>query len=79
MRPFLIGGSTRLPFLMVLFSILGGLESMGFIGLFLGPATMAAFMALWREWTEPGTETLTTRAAPAPPGAARRRQRPRRA
>jgi hypothetical protein len=25
---------------------------MGFIGLFLGPAVMAALIALWREWTE---------------------------
>ncbi|MBV9827199.1 MAG: AI-2E family transporter [Alphaproteobacteria bacterium] len=50
-RPFLIGGSTRLPFLLVLLGILGGLESMGFIGLFLGPAMMAALVALWREWT----------------------------
>jgi predicted PurR-regulated permease PerM len=52
-RPFLIGGAARLPFLWVLFGILGGLETMGFIGLFLGPAVMAALIALWREWTEP--------------------------
>jgi predicted PurR-regulated permease PerM len=51
-RPALIGGSARLPFLWVLFGLLGGLETMGFIGLFLGPAIMAALIALWREWTE---------------------------
>jgi predicted PurR-regulated permease PerM len=32
--------------------LLGGLETLGFIGLFLGPAIMAALIALWREWTE---------------------------
>ncbi len=53
-RPFLIGGAARLPFLLVLLGILGGLQTMGFIGLFLGPAVMAALIALWREWTEPG-------------------------
>ena len=52
-RPFLIGGAARLPFLWVLLGILGGLESFGFLGLFLGPAVMAALMSLWREWTEP--------------------------
>jgi predicted PurR-regulated permease PerM len=52
-RPVLIGGAIRLPFLLVLFGILGGLQTMGFLGLFLGPAVMAALVALWREWTEP--------------------------
>jgi len=41
-RPFLIGGAARLPFLLVLLGILGGLQTMGFLGLFLGPAAMAA-------------------------------------
>jgi predicted PurR-regulated permease PerM len=52
-RPVLIGGATRLPFLLVLLGILGGLESLGLLGLFVGPAVMAAFVALWREWTGP--------------------------
>jgi predicted PurR-regulated permease PerM len=50
-RPVLIGGAARLPFLWVLFGLLGGLETLGFIGLFLGPAIMAALIALWRDWT----------------------------
>ena len=36
-RPVIIGGAARLPFLWVLLGILGGLESFGIIGLFLGP------------------------------------------
>jgi predicted PurR-regulated permease PerM len=63
-RPVLIGGAARLPFLWVLLGILGGLETFGFLGLFLGPAMMAALIALWREWTEiPATERI--RPAPA--------------
>lgn len=50
-RPALIGGATRLPFLWVLLGILGGIEAWGLIGLVLGPALMAALMLLWREWT----------------------------
>jgi predicted PurR-regulated permease PerM len=46
----LIGGAVKLPFLWVLLGILGGLEGFGLIGLFLGPAVMAALIALWREW-----------------------------
>ena len=51
-RPVLIGGATKLPFLWVLLGILGGVEAWGLIGLFLGPAIMAALILLWREWTD---------------------------
>ncbi|MDO9711298.1 AI-2E family transporter [Paracraurococcus lichenis] len=50
-RPALIGGATRLPFLLVLLGILGGVETWGLLGLFLGPAIMAALVLLWEEWT----------------------------
>lgn len=49
-RPSLIGGSTKLPFLWVLLGILGGAETWGLIGLFIGPATMAALHFLWKRW-----------------------------
>ena len=49
-RPVLIGGATRLPFLWVLIGILGGVESLGLLGLFVGPATMATLMLLWRDY-----------------------------
>lgn len=49
-RPALIGGAVKLPFLWVLLGILGGLEAFGLLGLFLGPAIMAAAISLWREW-----------------------------
>jgi predicted PurR-regulated permease PerM len=52
-RPVLIGGAVRLPFLWVLLGILGGLETFGIVGLFVGPAVMAALISLWRDWTEP--------------------------
>jgi predicted PurR-regulated permease PerM len=49
-RPVLIGGATRLPFLWVLLGILGGVAVWGLFGLFFGPALMSALMLLWREW-----------------------------
>jgi predicted PurR-regulated permease PerM len=63
-RPALIGGAARLPFLWVLLGLLGGLETLGFIGLFLGPAIMAALIALWRDWT--GVPEPEARTAPQP-------------
>ncbi len=58
-RPALIGGATRLPFLWVLFGILGGVETWGIVGLFVGPALMAALILLWREFTESPSEQGT--------------------
>ncbi|MEO6917985.1 MAG: AI-2E family transporter [Collimonas sp.] len=49
-RPLLIGSSTRLPFLLVLFGILGGAQTFGLLGLFIGPALMTVLTVLWRDW-----------------------------
>jgi len=49
-RPVLIGSSTRLPFLLVLFGILGGAETFGLLGVFIGPALMTVLMVLWTEF-----------------------------
>jgi predicted PurR-regulated permease PerM len=49
-RPVIIGEGAKLPFLWVLLGILGGIESFGLVGIFLGPALMAALVSLWRSW-----------------------------
>lgn len=49
-QPALIGGAARLPFLLVLIGIIGGMQSFGLLGLFLGPVIMAALLTIWREW-----------------------------
>jgi predicted PurR-regulated permease PerM len=54
-RPFVISSSARIPFLLVMFGVLGGLAAFGLIGLFLGPAILAVLMALWREWQTEAT------------------------
>ncbi len=51
-RPALIGGATRLPFLWVLIGILGGAETLGVLGLFVGPAVMAVLVMLWRDYLD---------------------------
>src|SRR6202140_1831014 len=44
-QPALIGGAGRLPFLLVLIGIIGGVESFGFLGLFLGSVFMGGPVA----------------------------------
>jgi predicted PurR-regulated permease PerM len=61
-RPVLIGGAAKLPFLWVLLGIFGGLETFGLVGLFLGPAIMAALVSLWREWSDPLPHRLDLKA-----------------
>ena len=51
-RPVLIGGSVKLPFLWVLLGILDGVETFGLLGLFLEPTVMAVLISVWRDWTE---------------------------
>ena len=51
-KPVMIGGAIELPFLAVLFGILGGVELMGILGLFLGPIIMVLFVTLWNESLE---------------------------
>jgi predicted PurR-regulated permease PerM len=49
-RPLVISSAARIPFLPVIFGIVGGLMAFGLIGLFLGPFVMAMLIAVWREW-----------------------------
>ena len=56
-RPKIIGGAVKLPFLWILFGILGGVEVFGLIGLFAGPALMALVIMMWRDLT--GDEGVT--------------------
>ncbi|MBS0367407.1 MAG: AI-2E family transporter [Proteobacteria bacterium] len=49
-RPFLISREAQIPFLLVLFGVLGGLAAFGLVGLFAGPVILAVLLAVWREW-----------------------------
>ncbi len=48
-RPMLIQGSAEIHFLAVLFGILGGVATMGVLGLILGPVILVLLMVLFRE------------------------------
>jgi len=50
LRPRLVGGPVKLPFLPTFFGLIGGVKTMGIVGLFVGPVLMALLVAVWREW-----------------------------
>ncbi|MET3612055.1 putative PurR-regulated permease PerM [Rhizobium aquaticum] len=50
LRPRVVGGPIKLPFLPTFFGLIGGVKTMGLLGLFIGPVLMALLVAIWREW-----------------------------
>jgi predicted PurR-regulated permease PerM len=51
LRPLFISSISPIPFLLVLFGVLGGLLAFGLVGLFIGPIVLSVIWAVWREWT----------------------------
>ena len=51
-RPLVISSASQIPFLLVLFGVLGGLGAFGLVGMFVGPVIVAVLMAVWREWLD---------------------------
>jgi predicted PurR-regulated permease PerM len=46
LRPILISGPTRIPFILVFFGVLGGLATLGLLGMFVGPVLLAVAFGL---------------------------------
>ncbi|WP_395792242.1 AI-2E family transporter [Aquimonas sp.] len=65
LRPRLVGGPVKLPFLPTLFGLVGGVQTLGLIGLFVGPVLMALLVAIWREWVREAAEVGALPAEPA--------------
>lgn len=63
LRPKLVGGPIKLPFLPTFFGLIGGVATMGFVGLFVGPVLMALLVAIWSEWVR----SIEQQAVPAAP------------
>ncbi|MFN9083838.1 MAG: AI-2E family transporter [Acidobacteriota bacterium] len=62
-RPYVISGRVNLHPLLVFFALLGGAQAFGFLGLFIGPATLSVTVAV--------VELLRQETAPPPPESAR--------
>ncbi|WP_174278311.1 AI-2E family transporter [Sphingomonas bacterium] len=54
LQPRVIGSAVKLPFLLAIVGTFGGLESLGLVGLFVGPVVMVAMLLIWRQWMQAG-------------------------
>lgn len=50
-KPLLISRSSNMPFILVLFGVMGGVLAFGFVGIFIGPTLLAVGFSLMQEWT----------------------------
>jgi len=55
-RPMVIARGTRMPLLLMLFGVIGGLGAFGFLGIFLGPTLLALLYTLIRDWSPEETD-----------------------
>lgn len=51
LKPYFISRGTRMPLIIVLLGVFGGMLAFGFLGIFLGPTLLAVAFSLLREWT----------------------------
>jgi len=58
-RPMLISRGAKIPFLVVLLGVLGGLATGGIIGLFVGATLLAVFYTMLKEWVAVADEDLS--------------------
>jgi P-type Ca2+ transporter type 2C len=49
-RPLVISGAGRVPLLVGVFGVFGGLLAFGAIGLFLGPIILSVLLSVWQAW-----------------------------
>ena len=60
-RPVFMAGAARLPVVLALLGIIGGLETLGVLGLFVGPTLLAVVAAVWRDLAAAGSVSRTQR------------------
>jgi predicted PurR-regulated permease PerM len=64
LRPMFISRGAKVPFLVILLGVLGGLATGGIIGLFVGATLLAVVYTMLKEWlTEPDEDSSAVQAA----------------
>lgn len=64
-KPWLISRGSTMPFLLILFGVIGGAVAFGFIGVFLGPTLLALGYRIVVEWLSQRAEKLNAEVEPA--------------
>lgn len=65
LRPLLIRRGADLPLLLIMVGVIGGLLSMGLVGLFVGPVLLAVAYRLVGAWVDEQDDAVAPREAPA--------------
>lgn len=55
-KPMLISRGSNLPFILILFGVMGGVLAFGFVGVFIGPTLLAVGQSLMHEWATHDSE-----------------------
>ena len=58
LKPMLLGRGMKIPMLVILIGLIGGMMIMGIIGLFIGAVVLAMAYQLFRMWIEDTQEEL---------------------
>jgi predicted PurR-regulated permease PerM len=61
LRPYLISRGTKLPAVLILLGVLGGILTFGIVGVFLGPVLLAVAYTLFQDWGSADPESVRTR------------------
>ncbi len=56
LKPIFISQGAGIPFLVVLFGVLGGVLAFGALGIILGPVILSVLLTLWKRWIGPEPE-----------------------
>jgi predicted PurR-regulated permease PerM len=67
-KPLIIKRGMEIPFILILFGVLGGALTFGFIGLFIGPTLLAVGFRLLGQWNAGGRSLASTSTGSAPAG-----------
>jgi predicted PurR-regulated permease PerM len=59
LRPYLIRKGADLPLLLIFAGVIGGLLSIGAVGIFVGPVILAVTYRLLEEWVREGFRPLS--------------------
>jgi predicted PurR-regulated permease PerM len=54
LKPVFISQGAGIPFLVVLFGVLGGVLAFGTLGIILGPVILSVLLTLWQRWVDAG-------------------------
>lgn len=54
LKPIFISQGAGIPFLVVLFGVLGGVLAFGTLGIILGPVLLSVLLTLWQRWVDSG-------------------------